>query len=142
LGGVSAWALGERLGILRPLGVAALVTLAALLLLNGSFGVGAFISSSLLYYFAWNYAVTYQLALINAVDATGRGVAIFGAFAYLGAAGGAALAALFVTPGDYDAIIWLAVLAVCLSTVLFAVSFAVHRYARPHGLHESSNREQ
>jgi predicted MFS family arabinose efflux permease len=129
LGGGAAWALGDRFGKLFPLGVAAFLTVAAALLLNGSFGVIAFMLSNLLYFFAWNYSLAYQFAAINAVDATGRGVAIAGAFGYLGAAGGAALAATLVAPRDYGSITWLVVLAVCLSTVLFAVSFGIHKYA-------------
>jgi len=129
LGGLLAWALGNRYGKLGPLGIAAFLTVGAALLLNGAFGVGAFVLSGLLYYFAWNYSLAYQFAMINAVDATGRGVAIAGAFGYLGAAGGAALAALFVAPGEYHAVIWLVVVAVCISTVLFVLSSAVHKYA-------------
>jgi len=129
LGGILAGILGDRFGKLWPLGFATLLTIAAALLLNGAFGVGAFMSSVLLYYFAWNYSVAYQLSIINAVDSTGRGVAISGAFGYLGASGGAALAALFVTPDDYSAILWLAPIAACLSMVLFVFSSAVQRRA-------------
>jgi predicted MFS family arabinose efflux permease len=83
----------------------------------------------MLYFFSWNYAYPYQLAIVNAVDATGRGVAITQAFGFLGVAGGAGLAAFFVTPGDYRAVTWLVVVAVFLSTVLFLLSSAVHRHA-------------
>ena len=41
---------------------------------------------------------------------------------------GAGLPALFVTPGDYRAVTWVAILAVCLSTGFFAAASAVHRY--------------
>jgi predicted MFS family arabinose efflux permease len=127
LGGASAWTLGDRLGKLWPLGVAAFLTVGAALLLKGSFSVRTFMISGLLYYFAWNYSLAYQYANISAVDATGRGVAISGAFCYLGTGGGAALAALFVKPGDYHTVIWMVIVAVCVSTVLFAVSSGVHR---------------
>jgi len=129
LGGILAWAVGDRWGRLWPLGISAFLTVAAALLLKGSFSVGTFVLSGLLYFFAWNYSVAYQLALINAVDATGRGVAVSGVLGYLGVAGGAALAALFVTPGSYHAVIWIMVVTVCLSTALFVLSSVVHRYA-------------
>jgi len=128
LGGALAWALGDRLGRLWPLCVSGFLTVVAALLLNGPFGVAAFVVSGLLYFFAWNYAVAYQLAGVSAVDSTGRGVAISQAFVFLGAAAGAGIAAIFVKPGDYHAVIGLVVGAVCLSTALFALSFAVHRY--------------
>ncbi len=128
LGGAAAWALGDRFGRLWPLLLSCLLTVAAALLLNGSFSVAALVLSVLLYFFAWNYAVAYQLSIVNAVDTTGRAVAITQAFAFLGAAAGAGLAALFVTPGHYQAVIWVVVVAVCLSTALFAISFAGHRY--------------
>jgi hypothetical protein len=99
-------------------------------LLNGSFTVTAFILSALLFFFAANYAVPYQLSIVNAVDITGRAVAITQAFAFLGAAAGAGLAAFLVRPGGgYRAVIWLVAVAVCLSTALFLLSFVSHRYA-------------
>jgi hypothetical protein len=130
LGGALAWALGDRFGGLWPLCVSGLLTVMAALLLNGPFGVAAFLVSGLLYFFALNYAVAYQLAGVTAVDSTGRGVAISQAFVFLGAAAGAGIAASFVKPGDYQAVIWLVMGAVCLSTALFALSFAVHKYER------------
>jgi predicted MFS family arabinose efflux permease len=129
LGGALAWALGDRFGRLWPVGVATFLTVGAALLLNGSFSVAAFVVSSLLYFFAWNYSLAYQLAIVNAVDSTGRGVAITSAFCLLGTAGGAGLAAAFVTPRDYHAVIWLVVVAVGLSTALFALSSLVQRHA-------------
>jgi len=133
LGGGLASVLGERFGRLRPILVATALTVGAVLLLNGSFGAAAFVVAGMLYFFAWNYSYSYQLAMINEVDATGRGVAITQVFGFLGIAGGAAFAALFVTPGDYHAVTWVAIGAVCLSTALYALSSSMHRHADARG---------
>jgi len=126
LGGVLAGVLGNRFGDLWPLVLSTLLTLVAALLLNGPMTTVIFTLSVILYYFAWNYSLAYQLSIVNAVDSTGRGVAMTGAFGYLGASAGAAVAALFVTPHDYTVVTWVAIIASCLSTALFAVSQAVH----------------
>jgi predicted MFS family arabinose efflux permease len=128
LGGTLASIVGDRFGRLLPLGVATIVTVGASLLLGGSSGVAAFVISVVLYFFACTYSLAYQTAIINLVDVTGRAVALTGGFAALGAAGGAALGAVFVTPGDYSAVVWLAVIAVCVSTALFMLSSAIHRH--------------
>jgi predicted MFS family arabinose efflux permease len=133
LGGALAWVLGDRFGRLWPLCVAALLTIVAALLLHGSFSVLAFVVSAALYLFAWNYSLAYQLAIVNAVDATGRGVAITGAFCLLGSAAGAGITASLLTPGDYGAVIWIVIIAVSLSTALFAFSSAIQRHADARG---------
>jgi predicted MFS family arabinose efflux permease len=127
LGGIFAWVLGDRIGRLSSLGLATFLMLTAALLLNTSLTLGAFVGSCLLSLFATNYSLAYQLAAINAVDASGRAVAVSSAFAYFGMAAGAALAGLWVTPGNYHAVIWIVVASVCLSMVLFILSSAVHK---------------
>jgi predicted MFS family arabinose efflux permease len=128
VGGIAAWMLGDRFGRLWPMYVAAVLTVEAALLLKGAFGATSFIVSGLLYYSAWNYSYAYQLAIVNAVDTTGRAVAVTQAFGFLGIAAGAGLAAFFVTPGDYHAVIWLVAVFVCLSAGLLTAAVAVHRY--------------
>jgi len=49
LGGGLAWGLGDRLGKLWPLGIAAALTMTSALLLTGSFGVVKFVMSGVLY---------------------------------------------------------------------------------------------
>jgi len=128
-GGLLAWAQGGRLGNLRPLVLSAVLILIAAALLTGSRGATAFGVAGAIYYFAWCYGVAYQYSLVNAVDATGRAIAVTGAFAFFGSAGGAALAALFVTPHDYGAVIWIVAVGVCVSTAMFASAAAVHKRA-------------
>ena len=95
----------------------------------GSRGATAFGVAGAIYYFAWCYGVAYQYALVNAVDPTGRAVAITGGCAFFGSAGGAALAALFVTPSDYSVVVWIVAVGVCISTAMFAIAATLHRSA-------------
>jgi predicted MFS family arabinose efflux permease len=127
--GMLASAQGHRFGSLRPLGGAGLLMLIAAILLSGAYGSIAFGIAGMLYYFAWCYSLSYQFALVNAVDPTGRAVAVTGACAFFGSAAGAAFAALFVTPNDYRAVIWMVAAAACLSPSLYALARAVHRRA-------------
>lgn len=120
-GGVLAWLQGGRFGNLRPLVFSAALILVAAGLLTGSHGTMAFGVAGAIYYFAWCYGVAYQYALVNAVDPTGRAIAITGGCAFFGSAAGAALAALFVTPHDYRAVVWIVAVGVCVSTAMFAL---------------------
>jgi hypothetical protein len=128
LGGGAAWVLGDRFGNFWPIILSCVLTVGASILLHGDFTVIEFVVSVFLYFFAWNYAVAYQLSIVNEIDATGRGVAITQAFAFLGAGVGAGLAASLVTPGHYQAVIGVAIFAVCLSTGFFAISLTIHKY--------------
>lgn len=126
-GGVLAWVQGGRLGNLRPLVFSAVLILIAAALLIDSHDATAFGVAGAIYYFAWCYGVAYQYALVNAVDPTGRAVAITGGCAFFGSAAGAALAALFVTPHDYDAVVWIVAVGVCVSTAMFAIAVRLHK---------------
>jgi predicted MFS family arabinose efflux permease len=128
-GGVLAAAQGGRLGNLLPLVFSAVLILIAAALLAGSHGATAFGVAGAIYYFAWCYGVAYQYALVNAVDPTGRAIAITGGCAFFGSAAGAALAALFVTPHAYDAVIWIVAVGVCVSTAMFAIASRLARRA-------------
>ena len=125
-GGILASVQGGRLGNLRPVAFSAALILISAAFLTGSHGATAFGVAGAIYYFAWCYGVAYQYALVNAVDPTGRAIAITGGCAFFGSAGGAALAALFVTPHDYAAVVWIVAVGVCVSTAMFAVAAAIH----------------
>jgi hypothetical protein len=130
-GGILAWLQGDRFGNFRPLVVAWVLILAAAALLFGAHGATAFGLAGAIYYFAWCYGVAYQYALVNTVDATGRAVAITGGCAFFGSAGGAALAALFVTPNDYGAVVWIVAVTICVSTALFGIAAVLHQRGQP-----------
>ena len=127
-GGGAAWLLGDRLGRLLPLLISCLLTVAAAVLLLGHFSAIPLVISVLLYFFAWNYSVAYQLAIVSAVDRTGRGVALTQVFVFAGASAGAGLAAIFVSPGHYEAVVWLACFGACVSTALFVLAARMHRH--------------
>lgn len=125
-GGLLASAQGSRFGRLWPLVLAAALMLIAALLLGAAPRVLAFGAAGVLYYFGWCYSLAYQFTLVNTVDASGRAVALTGACAFFGSAGGAALAAPFVTPTDYQAVVWIVAVAAGLSVALYASASMVH----------------
>ncbi|HJS91547.1 MAG TPA: MFS transporter [Steroidobacteraceae bacterium] len=134
-GGLLASAQGRRFGSLWPLTFAASLMLIAALLLDTAPGALAFGAAGILYYFAWCYSLAYQFTLVNTVDATGRAVALTGACAFFGSAAGAALAAPFVTPNDYRAVVWIVAAAAAISVALYALASLIHeRAARAAGL--------
>jgi len=121
-GGLLASTQRRRLGTLPPLALAGCLMLIAALLLGMTRGVFAFGAAGILYYFAWCYSLAYQLTLVNAVDATGRAVALTGACAFFGSAAGAALVAPFVSPRDFQAVVWLVAIAAGLSVGMYALA--------------------
>ena len=126
-GGVLAWLQGDRFGNFRPLILSCVLILTAAALLAGLHGATAFGVAGAIYYFAWCYGVAYQYALVNDVDPTGRAIAITGGGAFFGSAGGAALAAFFVTPHDYSAVVRIVAVTICISTAMFAIAAALHQ---------------
>jgi predicted MFS family arabinose efflux permease len=130
-GGLLASAQGGRFGSLRPLAFAGGLMLIAALLLGTSPGVLAFGAAGTLYYFAWCYSLAYQFTLVNALDATGRAVALTGACAFFGSAGGAALAAPFVSPKDFRVVVWIVVVAACVSVGMYALASLIHERRVP-----------
>lgn len=125
-GGLLASAQGNRFGSLWPLVFATALILIGAFFLGGAGGAVDFGAAGVLYYFAWCYSLAYQFTLVNTVDATGRAVALTGACAFFGSAAGAALAAAFVTPEDYRAVVWIVVLATCLSVVAYAFASVLY----------------
>ncbi len=126
VGGGLAWLMAERFGRFKPIAVSAVLTVGSALLLAGTDTVAAFVISAFVYVFAWNYSWAYLIEQVNAVDASGKGVAVVSAFGFIGTAIGAGLAALFVSPGNYRSVIWLEILGVGMSVLLFALSRRVH----------------
>lgn len=114
---------GNRFGRLWPLALGAVLTIIALiLLLNSTLIITAYIVALALYNFAWNFSLAFQYSAVNAVDETGRSVALAPAFHGGGGAAGPAVAALFVSAGSFSAVSLFAGIAVLLSLALFAVA--------------------
>jgi hypothetical protein len=87
----------------------------------------AYLLSAGIYNFAWNLSLSYQYAAVNAVDDTGRGIAIAPAFHGGGAAAGPAVAAFLMRGSDYQVVYWLSSAAVLLSCGAFALSAACRK---------------
>lgn len=126
-GGLLAAAQGSRLGRLPPLVFSGALMVIAAFLLRGPGGALVFGLAGVLYYFSWCYSLTYQFSLVNAVDVTGRAVALTGACAFFGSAGGAGLAAAFVVPAGYQVVVWISGLAAGLSVAAYALASMLHK---------------
>jgi len=118
---------GERYGRARPIGISALLIVAAVLMLPYASRSSAYLLSAGIYNFAWNLSLSYQYAAVNAVDDTGRGIAIAPAFHGGGAAAGPAVAAFLMRGSDYQVVYWLSSAAVLLSCGAFALSAACRK---------------
>ena len=128
-GVVLAFWLGDRRGYLGPLAASAAAIVFAMVLLTGTLTVVAYTASAIVYGIAWNVSMTYQYTAVNAVDRSGRGVALAPALHWAGGAAGPALAALVVTDRNHDAVYGIVVAAVVASLGLFAVALRVRASA-------------
>jgi predicted MFS family arabinose efflux permease len=120
---VGAW-LGNRAGRTAPLAASALLVVAAAALALGRPGLGQLAASVLAFNLAWNLALPYQYAAVNALDQSRRGVAVTPAFSAAGIAAGPAIAAAVVAPGDYAAVLGLTAAAALASALCFWRSLA------------------
>jgi predicted MFS family arabinose efflux permease len=127
-GALAASWFGTRYHRNWALAIGAILTVAAVGLLIGRFGVIEFTVSAALYNFAWNYSLAYQYAAVNATDSSGHSVALAPAFHTAGAAAGPAIAALLLTPQDISIVIWLMDIGALASLGCFLAStLAGHR---------------
>jgi predicted MFS family arabinose efflux permease len=130
-GAVFAYALGDRRGYFLPLAASALGCVLAMALLTGAPGIVAFTASAVLYGLAWNVSMAYQYATVNLVDQSGRGVALAPALHWAGGAAGPALAALFVSGHNHDAVLAIVTLAAAVSLGFFAFALRDRPRAAP-----------
>ncbi len=128
-GALLASVVGIRVGRLAPLVLAGLMTVLSVFLLRGTPGFGQYVAAVALYNFAWNNALVYQFSVVNAVDRTGRSVAVAPAFYSAGSAVGPGIAAFFVDANSYDVVLALVAGSVALSTIFFIAAIGLHRRA-------------
>lgn len=123
MGGVflAAW-LGERRGLVLPIGASAVAIVAAMLLLTGELHLTAYVVSSAIYGNAWNLSMTYQYSMVNAVDRSRRGVALAPALHNAGGCVGPAIAAFFVSEHDHGSVLWLVSISVLASLACFMMA--------------------
>ena len=118
-GSLCASFLGDRFGRLSQLFISAIGTVVAVVLLSSSQAVFIYVIAVAIYNFVWNYSLTYQYALVNAVDDTGRGVAIVPAFHTIGLVLGPAIAGMLVSANNFIAINILVAISVVISFLFF-----------------------
>lgn len=118
---LAAW-IGERFGRVRPLVLGALLTVISVYILIGSMAFTDYIIALVLYNFAWNFSLTFQYAVVNSVDTSGRGVAATPAFHAMGAAAGPVIAALYITSSNLVTVNFLAISAVISSLLFFVIA--------------------
>jgi MFS transporter, DHA1 family, inner membrane transport protein len=123
------WWFGNRRGVLMPLALSALATVASLLLLVGTPSLFAYVLSAVVYGNAWNLLVTYQYGVVHEVDTSGSGIAASPGFQGAGQAVGPAIAALFVTEHNHSSVIWVANVSVMICLACFVLALRLHRRA-------------
>jgi len=122
VGSLLAAVMGVRFGRVLPLLAALLLQGIALWLLAGASSPRAFFVGVMLFAFAWNFPVPFQLAITVSVDVTGRLVVLFLSAVKLGYAAAPALAALLIVRGEgFGLVLAGSAIAFLVSAVVFAV---------------------
>jgi predicted MFS family arabinose efflux permease len=122
---LAAWC-GDRYSRIAMIGLGAAATVLALWLLRGTPTFSAFVVAAAIYNLAWNFSLAFQYAAVNAVDASGRAVAVAPAFHGAGAAVGPAAGALLVDSHGLAVVLLIGAAAVVLSALLFAAGARLH----------------
>ena len=126
----ASW-LGTRRGYLLPVAWSAVAIALAAVLLIGHPSLVAFVTSNVVYGIAWNVSMTFQYSVVNAVDASRRGIALAPSFHAAGGAAGPVIAALFVTAANHDGVAWVVGISVLASVACFALALRLfHARAR------------
>jgi len=118
---LAAW-WGERRGRVLPLALGALLIVVSAALVLHRPALAQLSASAVLYNLAWNLSLAYQYAAVNALDRSGRAVAVTPAFAAGGIALGPAVAALLLDGRDYAGVLWLCAGAALASFLCFWIS--------------------
>jgi predicted MFS family arabinose efflux permease len=119
-GALLAAAMEDRFGRVLPLVITLLAQAIALWLLGGDLSGNAFIVGVMLFSFAWNFPVAYQLAITVSVDVSGRLVVLFLAAIKLGYAVAPAIAAqLIVLGGGFAPVMVLGAAGFAASALIF-----------------------
>lgn len=120
VGALLAAAIGDRFGRVIPLIITVLVQVIALLLLSGSLSPDTFLAGVMLFAFAWNFPVPYQLAITVSMDVSGRLVVLFLSAVKLGYAAAPVIAAQLIVMGQgFTPVVVLAGVGFVTSAVIF-----------------------
>jgi predicted MFS family arabinose efflux permease len=98
-GALLAAVIADRWGRVKPLIITVVVQLIALLLLGGELSRNSFLAGVMLFAFAWNFPVPFQLAITVSMDVSGRLVVLFLSAVKLGYATAPVIAAQLIMMG-------------------------------------------
>lgn len=130
-GALLAAAIEDRFGRAWPIAATLAVQAVALLLLSGSVSRAEFAVAVMLFSFAWNFPVPFQLGITVSVDASGRLVVLFLSAVKLGYAVAPAVAAqLLVEGGGFRPVLLLGGAGFLASAVIF-LTLAASRFQNP-----------
>jgi predicted MFS family arabinose efflux permease len=119
-GAVVAAIIADRFGRVKPLIITIVIQLIALLLLGGELSGTAFFIGVMLFAFAWNFPVPYQLAITVSMDVSGRLVVLFLSAVKLGYAAAPVIAAQLILMGQgFTLVFVLATVAFVTSALIF-----------------------
>jgi predicted MFS family arabinose efflux permease len=120
IGALLAAAMADRFGRIKPIMINLAIQAIALLLLGGALTENSFLAGVMLFAFAWNFPVAYQLAITVSIDASGRLVVLFLSAVKLGYACAPIIAAqLMVLVKGYKPTILLAAFCFVGSAFIF-----------------------
>lgn len=120
-GALTAAAIGDRFGHLRPMILVAVFQLAALALLNVRLDAVTFIIALSIYGFFWNFAIPYQMTATANADPSGRLIVLATAFQGAGAALGPGLVAWLIKPNTFSAVYLVAAACSVACLMVFAI---------------------
>jgi len=122
VGALLAAAIANRFGRVIPLILTLVVQVVALLLLSGELSRNAFLVGVMLFAFAWNFPVPFQLAITVSMDVSGRLVVLFLSAVKLGYAAGPVIAAQLIMMGrGFTPVIVLAGAGFVTSALIFVL---------------------
>jgi MFS family permease len=119
-GALLAAAVADRFGRAIPLIITVVVQVIALLLLGGEISRNSFLAGVMLFAFAWNFPVPFQLAITVSMDVSGRLVVLFLSAIKLGYAAAPVIAAQLIMMGrGFIPVVVLAGVVFVTSAIIF-----------------------
>jgi DHA1 family inner membrane transport protein len=119
-GALLAAVIADRFGRIIPLIITMVLQLIALQLLGGKLSHNAFLVGVMLFAFAWNFPVPFQLAITVSMDVSGRLVVLFLSAVKLGYAAAPVIAAQLIMMGHgFTPVVVLAAAGFVISALIF-----------------------